>query len=140
MVRPQWRRAGTFVFATVNRTGATNMAITRQGVGTLMSGAVIHNGTVYLQGLTPEDTSADIKGQTQQVLDRIDVRLAEAGTDKSKLLWTQIWLKDITERDAMNEVWTSWIDAQNPPVRACVQSELARPDLGIEIMVIAALE
>ncbi len=116
------------------------MTITRQGVGTLMSGAVIHNGTVYLQGLTPEDTSADIQGQTQQVLDRIDVRLAEAGTDKSKLLWTQIWLKDITERDAMNEVWTSWIDADNPPVRACVQSELARPDLGIEIMVIAALE
>ena len=116
------------------------MTITRQGVGTLMSGAVIHNGTVYLQGLTPEDTSADIRGQTQQVLDRIDARLAEAGTDKSKLLWTQIWLKDITERDAMNEVWTSWIDADNPPVRACVQSELARPDLSIEIMVIAALE
>ncbi len=116
------------------------MDITRQGIGTLMSGAVIHNGTVYLQGLVPEDTLADIKGQTRQVLDRIDARLAEAGTDKSKLLWTQIWLSDITERDAMNEVWTSWIDAGNPPVRACVQSPLARPDLRIEIMVIAALE
>ena len=116
------------------------MAITRQGIGTLMSSAVIHNGTVYLQWLTPEDASADIQGQTQQVLDRIDARLAEAGTDKSKLLRTQIWLTDITERDAMNKVWTSWIDPDNPPVRACVQSQLARPDLRIEIMVIAALD
>jgi enamine deaminase RidA (YjgF/YER057c/UK114 family) len=116
------------------------MAITRQGVGSLMSGAVIHNGTVYLQGLTPEDTSANIQGQTKQVLDRIDAGLAGAGTDKSKLLWTQIWLKDISERDAMNEVWTSWIDADNPPVRACVEAQLARSDLRIEIMVIAALE
>ena len=50
------------------------MAISRQGIGTLMSGAVIHNGTVYLQGLTPEDATADIQGQTRQVLDRIDAR------------------------------------------------------------------
>ena len=50
------------------------MAITRQGIGTLMSSAVIHNGTVYLQGLTPKDASADIQGQTQQVLDQIDAR------------------------------------------------------------------
>ena len=116
------------------------MAITRQGIGSLMSGAVIHNGTVYLQGLVPEDALADIQGQTRQVLARIDARLAEAGTDKSKLLWTQIWLSDISERDAMNEVWTSWIDVDNPPVRACVQAQLARSDLRIEIMVIAALE
>lgn len=116
------------------------MAVTRQGIGALMSGAVIHNGTVYLQGLTPGDASADIQGQTQQVLDRIDARLAEAGSDKSKLLWTQIWLSDITERDAMNEVWTSWIDAANPPVRACVEARLARPEIRVEIMVIAALE
>ena len=120
--------------------GAIDMAIKRQNVGSLMSGAVIHNGTVYLQGLTPEDTSADIKGQTQQVLDRIDAGLAGAGTDKSKLLWTQIWLKDISQRDAMNEIWTAWIDAENPPVRACVEAQLARSDLLIEIMVIAALE
>ena len=116
------------------------MAIIRQGIAELMSGAVIHNGTVYIQGLVPTDGSADIQGQTQQVLDRVDARLTEAGTDRSKLLWTQIWLSDITERDAMNEVWTAWIDADNPPVRACVQSQLGRPEFRIEIMVIAALE
>ncbi len=114
------------------------MSITRHGVGVLMSSAVIHGDTVYLQGLVAGDASADIQGQTRQVLDQIDARLAEAGSDKSRLLSALIWLPDITERDAMNEVWTAWIDAANPPVRACVQAGLARPDLRIEIMVVAA--
>lgn len=114
------------------------MTITRNGVSTLMSASVVHGDTVYLQGLVPTDTAADIQGQTQQVLDRIDATLAEAGSDKSKLLSAQIWLADITERDAMNEVWIGWIDKANPPVRACVQSPLARPEIRIEIMVAAA--
>lgn len=114
------------------------MSITRHGVGALMSSAVIHGDTVYLQGLVAGDSSADIQGQTRQVLEQIDAKLAEAGSDKSKLLSAQIWLPDITERDAMNEVWTAWIDPANPPVRACVQAALARTDLRIEIMVVAA--
>jgi enamine deaminase RidA (YjgF/YER057c/UK114 family) len=115
------------------------MSITRQNVGTLMSSAVIHGDTVYLQGLTGDDGSADIKGQTRSILDKIDARLAEAGSDKSKLLSATIWVVDIAERDAMNEVWVDWIDPKNPPVRACVEAKLARPDLRVEIMVVAAL-
>ena len=114
------------------------MSITRQNVGTLMSSAVIHGDTVYLQGLTGEDASADIKGQTKSVLDRIDARLAEAGSDKSKILSATIWVRDIADRDPMNEVWVDWIDPENPPVRACVEAKLARPDLLVEIMVVAA--
>jgi enamine deaminase RidA (YjgF/YER057c/UK114 family) len=114
------------------------MSITRQNVGTLMSSAVIHGDTVYLQGLTGEDSSADIKGQTKSVLDRIDSRLAEAGSDKSKILSATIWVRDIADRDPMNEVWVDWIDPENPPVRACVEATLARPDLLVEIMVVAA--
>jgi enamine deaminase RidA (YjgF/YER057c/UK114 family) len=114
------------------------MTITRHDISTLMSAAVVHGDTVYLQGLVPNDTSAAIGGQTQQVLDRIDAALATAGSDKSKLLSAQIWLSDISERDAMNEVWVGWIDKANPPVRACVEARLARPDIRIEIMVVAA--
>ena len=103
-----------------------------------MSSAVIHGDTVYLQGLTGEDASADIKGQTQSVLDRIDARLAEVGSDKSKILSATIWVRDIADRDPMNEVWVDWIDPENPPVRACVEAKLARPELLVEIMVVAA--
>ena len=115
------------------------MSIIRQGVSNLMSTAVIHGDTVYFQGMIAPDTSVDIKGQTQQILDRIETSLAEAGSNKSKLLSTQIWLADITERDAMNEVWTAWIDKENPPARVCVQAQLARTDIGIEMMVVAAV-
>jgi enamine deaminase RidA (YjgF/YER057c/UK114 family) len=114
------------------------MAITRQNVGTLMSSAVIHGDTVYLQGLVAADPSADIAGQTQSVLGQIDKKLAEAGSDKSKLISATIWVSDIAERDAMNEIWIAWIDPENPPVRACVEAKLARPDLRVEIMVVAA--
>ena len=114
------------------------MTITRHGVSALMSAAVVHGDTVYLQGLVPEDSSADIQGQTRQVLDRIDAVLAEAGSDKSKLLSAQIWLSDIGERDAMNEIWTAWVDPDNKPVRVCGQAPLARPDIRVEIMVVAA--
>lgn len=115
------------------------MTIDRQDIGPLMSQAVIHNGTAYLAGMVPDDFSADIKGQTEQVLTKIERRFSELATDKTKMLSTMIWLKDIKDRDAMNEVWTGWIDPAHPPVRACVQAELANPDILIEIMVTVAV-
>lgn len=115
------------------------MAITRYDVGPLMSQAVVHGDTVYCAGMVADDPSADIKGQTQQVLDKIERRLAEVGSDKSRLLSATIWVQDIGDRDPMNEVWVEWIDKTNPPCRACVEAQLARPDLLVEIMVVAAL-
>lgn len=113
------------------------MTITRHEVGPIMSRVVEHNGTVYLQGLTADDHSLDIKGQTRQCLEKIDGLLAMAGTDKSKLLSCQIWITDIRNRPAMNEVYKAWIDPKNPPVRACGEVDLAGDTL-IEIMMIAA--
>ena len=104
-----------------------------------MSKAVIHGDTVYLSGLTASDRTQDVKGQCQQILDSIDGYLAQAGTDKSKILSAQIWLTDIGTWADMNEVWIGWIDPANPPARATVESALAVPDLSIEIMVIAAI-
>ncbi len=69
-----------------------------------MSQAVIHNGIVYLSGQV-DGTADDVTGQTKNVLAKVDKYLHEAGTDKSKLLTSSVWLKNI-ERDygAMNEV------------------------------------
>jgi enamine deaminase RidA (YjgF/YER057c/UK114 family) len=71
------------------------MNIRRIKPGPRMSEAVVHGDTVYLQGVTAGDHSLDVKGQTRQILAKIDALLAEAGTDKSKLLSTNIWLTDI---------------------------------------------
>jgi len=105
-----------------------------------MSRVVIYNGIAWFAGLTAGDATQDIKGQTQQVLAKVDENLAKAGTDKTKLLAAQIWLKDI-ERDfsGMNEVWDAWVPTGGAPTRATGESKLARGDLLIEIIITAAL-
>ena len=115
------------------------MSIKRIDTNKLMSKAVLSGNTVYLSGLTANDRSQDVKGQCKQILDTVDDYLAQAGTDKSKILVAQIWLTDIGTWADMNEVWVAWIDPANPPARATVEAKLAVPDLYIEIMVTAAL-
>jgi enamine deaminase RidA (YjgF/YER057c/UK114 family) len=114
------------------------MTIERIKAGPRMSQAVIHDATVYIAGQVADDPSADVAGQTRQILAKIDGLLAEAGTDKSKLLSANVWLSDISTFDQMNAVWDEWVTPGKPPARACVESKLARPQLKVEIMVVAA--
>ena len=114
------------------------MTIERFKVGARMSQAVAHGATVYLAGQVADDPEADVEYQTRQILAKIDDLLAEAGTDKSKLLSANVWLSDISTFDQMNKVWDAWVTPVSPPARACVESKLARPHLKVEIMVIAA--
>ncbi|WP_295378297.1 RidA family protein [uncultured Pseudacidovorax sp.] len=108
-------------------------------VGPRLSEMAIHNGTVYLAGQVPDDTTQDIRGQTAQVLAMVDRLLAEAGSDKRRILMTQIFLTDISEIGAMNEVWDAWVPAGHTPPRATVQAALANAAYKIEIVVTAAL-
>jgi enamine deaminase RidA (YjgF/YER057c/UK114 family) len=111
--------------------------IERINPGKIYSDAVDYHGFVFLRGMTAKDISKDIKGQTADILAQIDAALEERGTDKTRILSAQIWLSDITLRDAMNEVWTAWVPAGQAPARACVESRLAAPNMLVEIMVIA---
>jgi enamine deaminase RidA (YjgF/YER057c/UK114 family) len=104
-----------------------------------MSEMTIHNGTVYLAGQIAEDGSQDIRGQTAQVLAAIDKLLTEAGTDKAHILRCQIFIKDLADFAAMNEVWEDWVAPGDAPPRATVQANLARPEWKIEMVVTAAL-
>lgn len=114
------------------------MTIRRLHVGARMSEAVIHNGTIYLAGQVADDPNADAAGQTRQVLAAIDRLLAEAGSDKTKILSATIFLRDIGDFAAMNEVWDAWVPAGHTPARATVQAHLATPKYLVEIKVIAA--
>ena len=111
---------------------------TTQPPGPRMSRAVVRGDTVYLAGLTAGDTSQDIKGQTKQILDKINSYLAQAGTGKSNLLSANLWIKDMALFTDMNAVWNAWVNPENPPARACVKAEMARPEVLVEIMVTAA--
>ena len=112
--------------------------IQRFEIGPRLSEMAIHSGTVYLSGQIAEDASADIRGQTRQVLAAIDALLAQAGSDKSRILHAQIFLTDLGEFNAMNEVWETWVVPGYTPTRATVQAALANPQWKIEIVVTAA--
>ena len=115
------------------------MTISRIDIGPRMSQAVVHGDTVYLAGVVAHDApGASIGDQTRAILARIDDLLAQAGSDKSKLLTTTIWITDMRYFAEMNEVWDAWIDPANPPCRACVETNLAATHFNVEIMVVAA--
>ena len=108
-------------------------------VGKRLSEMTVHNGIAYLAGQVAEDASADIRGQTSQVLAAIDRLLAEAGTDKSRILMAQIFIADLSDFAAMNEVWDAWVAPGNAPCRATVEAKLAKPTWKVEIVVTAAV-
>lgn len=113
--------------------------ITRIETNQRMSRVVSFNGMVFIGGLTADDASQDIQGQTRQVLKKIEDYLAKAGTDKTRMLSAQIWLKDIESDFAgMNEVWDAWAPVGDTPTRATGESKLARSNLLVEIIVTAA--
>lgn len=104
-----------------------------------MSAAVVCNGFVFLSGQVADDTTADVAGQTRQILDKIDRLLAEAGSSKERVLSANIWIAEASTFNEMNSVWDAWVPAGHTPARACVESKLAFPQYTVEIGVIAAV-
>ena len=113
------------------------MGLQRLHVAARYSEAAIFNGVVYLAGMVPECEAKDIRSQTADVLEQIDRRLAEAGSSKAHLLRVQIFLTDIKEIGAMNEVWDAWVLPGSAPPRATVQAALSDPSYRIEIVATA---
>src|SRR5690606_41974851 len=100
--------------------------------------AAIHYALGALAGAVGEPGS-DITGQPKECLAEIDRLLALAGSDKTRILRTQIWLADIG-RDfaAMNAVWDGWVPQGHTPARATGEAKLAAPEYLVEIIVTAA--
>jgi enamine deaminase RidA (YjgF/YER057c/UK114 family) len=115
------------------------MTIERMETGPRMSQIVVHGNTVYLAGVVArENAGKSVTEQTREILATIDRYLAQAGTDKTKLLTVNIWLADIATFNEMNAVWDIWIAPGHTPARATVQAALAAPAYKVEIMVVAA--
>jgi enamine deaminase RidA (YjgF/YER057c/UK114 family) len=115
------------------------MTIKRHGVGPRLSQAVVHGNTAYLAGMVASDPSADTKGQTEQILRKIDETLAAVGSHKSKLLAATVYLANMTTYADMNAAWDAWVDPGNTPARATIEARLASPKYLVEIMVTAAV-
>lgn len=113
------------------------MNIERRGTTRRYSDSVVHDGTVYLVEV-PADTAGDIAAQTASLLAGVERLLAEAGSDKSRLLMVTVYLADLADYDGMNAVWDAWLPEGCAPTRACVQARLANPGWRVEMAVIAA--
>jgi len=117
------------------------MTIRRIKTGQRMSQAVIHGNTVYLAGQVAQSKPGRPVGeQTADILGQIDKLLAEAGTDKSKILKANIWITDMSTFAEMNKVWDAWVSPGCAPARAAVEAKLAAPEFTVEIMVEAAID
>ena len=115
------------------------MSITRLHTGKRMSQAVVHGDTVYLAGQTADQAKGkSVTDQTKEILARIERLLAEAGSDKTKILSATIYLADIATFEEMNAVWDAWVASGHAPGRAAVEAKLAAPVYAVEIVCIAA--
>lgn len=116
------------------------MSIERLHIEKRYSEIVIHNGTVYLAGQLADDYSGDIVQQTRETLANTERMLAEAGSDKSKILSVTIYLKDM-QRDyaGLNQVWDAWVVPGATPARACVEAQMYKPEVLVEMTIVAAL-
>ncbi len=106
-----------------------------RGDATGRSRAVAFDNLVFTVATAPGPTS--LSEQTRQVLARIEQNLADAGSDKTRLLSATVYLTNIAQKVEMDAVWNEWIGPEHWPQRACVQAGLA-PNTLVEITVIAA--
>ena len=115
------------------------MTIERKQTAARMSQIVIHGDTVYLAGQVAKNApGATVKEQTEDILANVEKLLADAGTDKTKLLSANIWLSNIQDFAEMNSVWDAWVPEGHAPCRACVEARLASPKFTVEMMIVAA--
>lgn len=114
------------------------MEIERQETKQRMSRIVKHNGVIYLCGQVCADATKGIKEQTQTMLDKVDMLLEQAGSDREHMLSATVYVRDMKDFAAMNEVWDAWVPEGYAPARACVEARMARPELLVEVSVIAA--
>ncbi len=113
--------------------------IKRIGTGSRMSEAVCYNGVVWVAGQVGKP-GGSVAQQTADCLAEVDRILAEAGTDKTRILSAQIWLADMSSFAEMNAVWDRWVSQGNTPARATGEARLATPDYKVEVIVTAALK
>ncbi len=108
------------------------------------SQAIVHNGLAFLSGQIPLDpaTGQLIEGgvaeQTERVIENMSAVLAACGSSLGQVLKTTVFLKDMGEFAAMNQVYARYF-AVDPPARSTVEAARLPRDVRVEIEAIAAI-
>ncbi|MGE8063181.1 RidA family protein [Pseudomonas sp. NPDC089547] len=112
--------------------------IKRINPGLRASQIVLAGGRIETSGIVALDPKEGIADQTRCVLRQLEEWLSEIGANKSNITRMQIWIADMAEFNAMNEVYDAWV-GDEPPARACVGSQLVTPEYRIEIQAFGQL-
>ncbi|MFO0389000.1 MAG: RidA family protein [Alphaproteobacteria bacterium] len=108
--------------------------------GARMSEAVIHGDKIYTCGIVADKAAGrDVYQQTEDILEQIDALLAQAGSDKTRIIKANIWLSDMATFAEMNQAWDAWVVAGSAPARATVEAKLAAAEYAVEIMIEAVI-
>ncbi|KXF83130.1 RidA family protein [Enterovibrio coralii] len=102
------------------------------------SDVTVYNGIAHFVEVPESDLSADIKGQTAQILSQAEEMLASVGSDKTRVLSVTIYVTDFAHFEGLNEVWDAWFEEGTAPSRACIKAELAKPEYLVEMAFVAA--
>jgi 2-iminobutanoate/2-iminopropanoate deaminase len=106
------------------------------------SQAIKANGLVFVSGQTPIDPTTqqliegDVRKQTERVLNNIKAILEQAGSGMEKIVRCGVFLKDMNDFAAMNEVYGTFFKT-NPPARTTIQAARLPKDCIVEIDAIA---
>lgn len=113
------------------------MAVKRHVQTPIMHRIVEAGGLIFIGGTTADDKGADIRGQTEQILVKLDGWLRQVGSDRSLVVQATIYLADLSLKSELNTVWTGWFGADDLPARAAVGvAELGKGTL-VEMTVVA---
>ncbi|MGY3031734.1 enamine deaminase RidA (YjgF/YER057c/UK114 family) [Bradyrhizobium sp. USDA 4354] len=104
----------------------------------LLHEIVEHNGVLYLGGIVPEDAGLDMAGQADDVLRQLKALLDGAGSDLSCVLQVTIFLADLADKAALNQVWKRYFPADHLPARAAIGVADLGPGVKLELTAIAA--
>ncbi len=118
--------------------GKNKMKIHRINPCKRWSDVTVFNGIAIFTEVADSDTSADIKGQVQQIFDQAEATLALIDSDKTRILAVTIYITDFANFDGLNEIWDSWFPDGTAPSRACVKAELVDSNLLVEMTFTAA--
>lgn len=108
------------------------------------SQAVKAGNMIFVSGQVPfvpetmEIVEGDVKAQTAQSLKNVEAILKEAGADFSHVVKSTVFIKDMNEFAAINEVYAQYF-GENKPARACVEVARLPKDVKVEIEVIAVI-
>jgi len=110
--------------------GAPYSPGTKAGNQVFVAGMVALNQTGQLVG------KGDIRAQTRQVLENVKAILEAGGAQMSDVVKTTVYITDLANFAAMNEIYKSYFTSE-PPARATVKAELVNKDFLVEIDAIA---